>query len=773
VASAAIARHAAFFAAGLLATGSQVLLLRELVVDAAGDEAAIGVGLAAWLLGIAVGASFLRRRLRRRPAASASPAAAVGLAFLALAPTMGMITGRLLRRALAPDAGELPGLDLSLATAAATLAPPGAAVGFAFTALAAAASRLWSAGEGIARLYVAESLGSLAGGGLVTLVVAVSVPPLPLAALVGVLGSLLVLLATRSGVVARPLPVAAVAAALGLLVVAGRLDRYTEALRFTGIAPGIPLQATVDTPYQHLDLGGDETQHVYASGQYASSFPDPWSAESLGHLVALLAPEPRRVLLLGGWERGLVPVLLRHPVEELFVVEPDERAFAFLVPRLPEADRAALRDRRVRVVHDDPRRFVAHGQVGGPFDLVVLLGPDPSTLLRARLATVEFFDLVARRLRPEGTVVMSVKTAPAALTGETAGLAGSLFRSLEEAFPVVTATPGPDSLFVAGFSKEAATLDPAVLGRRWAAHGVDSPAFDASLLPALLDPRRVSAEEGALRGVAEEAEPSRDDRPVSFLHALSRREQTTSGAAGRLVGAAFRLPLLLLVTLALLPSLLTLLRLPFSKAGAARVALAASHAVAVGGAAGIGWSLLVLFSYQTHAGALYGELGLLTGVFMLGLAVGAALARRLLSIGREGRDAGASASRALRLCLVLAVAFAATLPPALEAAGLAARGGGGAALAAYGALLLAAGALTGAIFPIAAECRLAAGDGAGDAAGRLETADHLGAAVAALAGAVVFVPALGIERSAWVLAGLLALALAASVGARAADRAEP
>jgi len=36
-----------------------------------------------------------------------------------------------------------------------------------------------------------------------------------------------------------------------------------------------------------------------------------------------------------------VPVLLQHPVERLIVVEPDAAAFAFLLERLPEADRAA------------------------------------------------------------------------------------------------------------------------------------------------------------------------------------------------------------------------------------------------------------------------------------------------------------------------------------------------------------------------------------------------------------------------------------------------
>ena len=110
-----------------------------------------------------------------------------------------------------------------------------------------------------------------------------------------------------------------------------------------------------------------------------------------------------------------------------------------------------LRDPRVRVVIDDPRRFAGRA-AAGPFDLVLLLGAEPDTLLRARLATVEFFRLIAARLAPEGALAMSLRNAPAVATGETAGLAGALVRSLREALPVVRVTPGPDSLVVAGWS---------------------------------------------------------------------------------------------------------------------------------------------------------------------------------------------------------------------------------------------------------------------------------------------------------------------------------
>ena len=756
-------RHAAFLAAGLLATAAQVLLLRELVVDVAGDEAAIGVGLAAWLGGIAAGASAARRRR----AAAAPRDAAGGLALLALASPAGILGGRLLRLALAPPPGELPGLGLALVLSLATLALPGAAVGWTFTALASSASRLWEAGEAVARLYVLESLGSLLGGLAVTALAGSWASPLRVCSLLGVVSALLALVAWQGRVLARPRVLGgAGVVCLAVAALSPVLDALTERARFSGTAPGLPLRAFADTPYQHLALGGEDVLHLYASGQYAGSFPDPYGASSRGHLLALLVPRPRSVLLVGGVERGLVPVLLRHPVEELIVVAPDAAAFAFLLERLPEADRAALRDPRVLVVHDDPRRFVAHGRVGGQFDLVLLLGGEPVTLLRARLATVEFLATLGARLRPEGAIAIEVRTAPVAITGETAALAGSLCRSLQEAVTVVRTTPGPDALLIGGWSATAVTLDPAVLAARWRERRVASDSFDPAVLPVLLAPETVAPHEAALLDAAARAETSRDDRPVSFLHALARRQQTTAGTWGRLVAAASRVPPPLLVVLAFLPSLGMAARLLTADGPSGRrAAAAASHAVALVGAAGMGWWLVVLFSFQTQSGALYGQLGALAATFMLGLAIGATLApRAALDEGERDLAHLPGALRALRLSLAAAALFGASLPWTLAAAGRASGRSAFAALLSHAALLLAAGVVTGGVFPIAAEVRLSAGEGAGEAAGRLETADHVGATASALLGAVLFVPLLGIAGSVWLLAALVAVALVATAG---------
>jgi spermidine synthase len=758
--------HGAPFAAGLLAIAAQVLLLRELVVDVAGDELAIGVGLAAWLLGIALGASLARRR----SPVTAARDGGVGMALLAVLPVLAMIAGRLLRRGVGPDPGELPGLGLTLVLAASTLAPPGALVGWTFTALASSASRRWAAGEAIARVYIFESIGSLVGGLGVTLLVGPGLAPLPAAALVGVLAGLLALAAARDGVVSGRralIPAAALGAAL--LLVSGPLDAWSERARFAGVAPGVPLRAVLDTPWQHLALGGeDDVWHLYASGQYAASFPDPIAAESLGHLVACLAPRPERVLLVGGAERGLVSVLLRHPVREIVLVEPDRWAFTFIRERMAGEERTALSDPRVRVVHVDPRRLLE--RTDERFGLVLLLGPEPVTLLRARLWTTEFFRLCGSRLAPDGVLVASVRTAPNVLVGETAALAGSLFGALKEALPVVRATPGPDTLLVAGWTPTAATLDPTTLAARWDRRGIEASSFAAALFPVLLPPGRVAAQEEALRDAAANVAPSRDDRPASFLHALARRQQTTAGETGRLVGMLGRLPVTVLVLLALMPSLLMVLRLRAAPTTAVRRARAASHAVAVGGAAGMGFWLLLLLSFQTRVGALYGALGALTAVFMLGLALGAVLARRTVAATGEGW----AGSTGLKLILGAGLSFAVTLPWTLVAARQASASGPGLAFLAHGALLLAAGVVTGTLFPTAAVARLAAGETAAEAAGRLETADHAGAAVAALLGAVLFIPALGLTRAAWLLAALLALALVAvpAAGSGGGDRSD-
>jgi len=763
---------ALFVAAGGLALAVQVVLLRELIVSLQGDETAIALGMAAWLAGIAVGALAARLLVRGRPEVWTTAA----IALLAVAGSAGVVHARLGRWLLAPPPGELLALGNAALLAAAVLAIPGFLVGFLFTALAATAPRAgWAPGRGLARLYVLESLGSLAAGVLVTFVV---VPHI--GGLRGLLLAAALMLALGSAAArARVVPGSVLLPALALALAAGaisplgrRAEEATARLRFAGLVPGVPLLAWKDTPAQQLMIAGGATRHLYAGGQYAGSFPDPAEHEAQAYLLMSLASHPRTVLLVGGGVDGTLRFMLSHPVERIDVVAADPEALAFLRAYLPPEDRRALDDPRVRLVADDPRRFLArppHGARGpaAAYDLILVLEPAPVTLLLARLTTIEFYRLAAARLAADGALVVSLETAPNVLTGETAALAGSIAGALQAVFPIVHASPGPDTLLVAGTDATAVTLAPEALADRYRRSGATSEIFAPELFATLFPPGRVADLEAAVASAAARVPASRDNRPVSFLHALARRRSLAAGtpaasgspdrrdSAARLVAGFGRASPAAIAAVALAPSLLLLAAIGVRRRRPRGATLAATHAVVVTGACGMGWSLLILFSYQARAGALYGRIGMLTALFMLGLAIGG------LATTRAAQAPAAAAHRCLAGAAAGAFLFSLVVPAvlggAIPGAGSAT---GPAADLLHGALLLAGGLVTGALFPAAAGVLLAARPGPRATAADLEAADHAGAAVAALAAGVVLVPVLGLAGTGWLLAALQGTALA-------------
>jgi spermidine synthase len=629
-----------------------------------------------------------------------------------------------------------------------TLLPAGALVGASFAALAAASARERTPGAALAHLYVAESVGSLVAGCAASLLVGTLLRPLPATLLAGFAAAALVVV---SRLPLRRAPLAALALLAAALAAALPLDDATEKIRFRSLAPETPLRSVRDTPYAHLTLGGDGPFVLFSSGAYAATFPDPFTSEGFAHLAGSLAPSPRRVLATSDLALGALRFLLLHGPERVDLIEPDPRALAFVRERLPEADRRALLDPRVCVVEDDPRRFLARSC--DAWDLVLLLGPDPVTLSRARLLTVETFRAAAARLAPRGVLVVSLRTSAAALAGPTASLGGSVWGALRSAFPVVHATPGPDSLLVAGFDPSAVTLDPGIVAGRFHARRIAARAFVPELFPLLLEPGNVARLEAALDEAAGGVPSSRDDRPVSLLFALARRELETASPAARALGALARLPAPLLVLLVLLPPTAVALR---GLVAPAPVTRAARSGVAATGAAGMALSFLLLLSFQTREGRLYGALGALTAAFMLGLALGAAGARRLVAAHPAPPRRGLFVPLLAVAGAFAAVALALPALARLSSAPLAA------AFGAHALLLLATGAATGSLFPFATAVLLGEGRGVGASAAAFEAADHLGAAIAALLSGVALVPALGMTAT-----GLLAAAvvLLAALGA--------
>jgi spermidine synthase len=163
----------------------------------------------------------------------------------------------------------------------------------------------------------------------------------------------------------------------------------------------------------------------------------------------------------------------------------------------------------------------------------------------------------------------------------------------------------------------------------------------------------------------------------------------------------------------------------------------------------MGAQIALILSYQAIAGYLYHQIGILMSLFMLGLAVGAAIGRRLAARLEKGslRRTGI----ALLVVVGLQTASALCLPLLLAA--------GRASIALAGVVFGGAaawmGSLAGCNFPLAVS--LTAGEDRQEAraASRLYALDLAGASVAAVLIGALFIPAVGITSSCRALAAVL------------------
>ena len=487
---------------------------------------------------------------------------------------------------------------------AAAVIVPAVVGGWSFPVAAAALGGPTSA----ATAYALESGGAMAGGLVFTFLLAQQGSVVALCTAAGV--TLAASLAThgRPWLAVLPLAVAAAAAVPG--------DRALASAGWRWSGRAGRLTAWQETRQQRLEFSTGPPAALYADGRLLASYPDPYRAAPRAHLALLLHKNPRRVLLLGGTADGTVPAMLREPEVRLTVVEEDH-ALARMVPEWFGASLAeAFADPRVTLVGSDPLRAVGRD---GPWDEIVLLDGDPTTLRHNRTRTVEFFRACAGALGSDGVLVVRVGVGDTYLGGAGGRLLAVTAATLREAFPQVIAVPGEEVLLAAGREAAGISADPAVLAERWRRRGAVDPEFGLEMIPLLADPGRAAGLAGFLAD--HRAPVNRAQHPRAVVLAAALHEARGSPpllATARALEAGSTVPLL--VCLAVVVAVVL-------ARGASGASLGV-EAAAVVGFASMAWWLLLLAGWQATRGSVYAEVGALSAAFMAGLVVGSSAARR-------------------------------------------------------------------------------------------------------------------------------------------------
>jgi spermidine synthase len=729
---------------GFVSILGQTVLLREVLVLLRGNEIYIGVFYSGWFLGIAAGAWFGGRV---RPTRGRLRLAGVHL---------GMLPGwvvllRLGRPLLGGAAGSVPHVGPAVLLLLLVSWAYGLGVGAYFPqACGLLASNGGRSGRGseasgahaavdLGRAYALEAAGALLGGALFSLVFSSLAGGLTIAAFTGALAVALTRWSTM-GERGRPLrEVLLLGALLAAAALGPWLDGRINRLRLASLAPGQELEVALDTPYGHVDITRREGQYtVFTDGQPGAPFPDPYSAVPQAAGVLAQHPDPRRVLLLGGGEEGLVAALLAMGVERIVVVETDRAKLEAVRAVLDEQDRAALEHPGVTVRIADCRRYVRTTEER--FDVVVLLLPEPATGQLNRFYTVEFFRETRRILAEPGVLALSFSCSVHSLGQAVGAYGGTLFRTLAAVYPEVIAAPGDTCRLFAATAPGVVSDDPEVLIERCRERRFP-PGFSVYQFAMDFPPDQTRRLAELLAG--SDAPLNRDREPVAYVYNILLWYRQLTGRDAEVVREALRrargrvIPLL--AALWVLGHLGLGIRLRRSSRGRSTAAARlGAYSLAVTGFAAFGAQLLLLFGYQSIFGSLYRMVALANGLFMAGLALGGGWATRLLRARQ--RDPGRLLGRTLLLFGVLLLA----LPSGLELArapGLAALPGLAGQLPSL-VLFLITGFATGMVFPLAG-AQLTAVRASARAAGLAEAMDHLGACLGGPFAVLIMLPLLG------------------------------
>ncbi|MCK4947447.1 MAG: polyamine aminopropyltransferase [Candidatus Aureabacteria bacterium] len=121
--------------------------------------------------------------------------------------------------------------------------------------------------------------------------------------------------------------------------------------------------------------------------------------EMLTHVPLLTHGNPKKILLIGAGDGGILRETLKHPVDEVVMVEIDRAVVDFSKKYLRPICKNAFSDKRLKLVIDDGAKFVK--KTDEKFDVVIIDSTDPVGPAKC-LFTLGFFKGVSRILLTKG-----------------------------------------------------------------------------------------------------------------------------------------------------------------------------------------------------------------------------------------------------------------------------------------------------------------------------------------------------------------------------------
>lgn len=738
---------------GFTAIVTQIVLVRELLTTFSGNELAIGIFFANWLLLEALG-SFGSGRIADR-VRSGIPYYAFLQLFLALSFPVVIFLTRIVKQLL----GIIPGQGINILTlfyASLLLLiplaiPDGAQFSFGCCMFGDEKKKKVTGGASlIGKVYIYEAIGSLVGGVAGTYICLQHLNAFQTAGVLALFNIssallLLVFVKPKKNTRRRSPPLLTLTASLLLIttIVLFPLGgvNYLQTRSVSSQWPDYQVQDHRNSIYGNVTvLKRFDQLNIMSNGMVFSTIPTPDIAfiEEFAHLSLLSHPKPEEVLLIGGGLGGLLREVIKHPLRLIDYAELDPLLIQMAQQYAPDFSAAETKDSRLWMHSVDGRHFLRTTEK--LYDLILINLPDPATLEINRFYTLEFFQLCRSRMKQDGIFCFLLPGSTSYLSQELIDLNGNIVQTLKHVFPHSQIIPGENNLILAASTPTITILQPEVMVKRMTDRNLKAQLLSDFHIHYKLSENRKKWYERELSKAAV-MPANRDFHPTALFYDLLFWNSIHSPGFAKVFVCLkqLRFAHVVLVLFATFLLLFALQRFETKKRR-----LVVYVPIIVTGVAGMGVDIVLVLTFQSFYGYIYHWIGLLIAAFMVGLTLGGMwmnnrLQDKLRYTFEDSRTAflqlelGMVLFTALLICVLTFLNWMQNVEFIWNSAQ-------------YILLVLNAvcGFLVGAEFPLASEIVLHQTGRHSQTAGSLYGADLVGSWVGGLFVTIVLIPVLGI-----------------------------
>ena len=745
--------YLAILSMGFSGLAAEILLLRELLIVFSGNELCIGIILANWLILEAFGCFYLGRNAEEsKYAFETFTVVTILFCFFLLA---AIYLTRVLKIVIGISIGESIGFVPMLLSSFVILLPVsilhGALFPYSCRMVVMFSGRdVSSAG----RVYAYETVGTIVGGIACTYLLIPYLNTFQAAAWLTIL-NVLVCLAVLAPFWKTGLFQKAILVGLSVLLFISGYSVYTglvDKMHQYSIKKqwkNLNVVHYQNSPYGNICIIENQGQYIYFQDgipDIITPAPDLAFMEDYVHLPLLIHPEPVKLLILSGGAGGMINEALKHAsIETIEYAELDPLLLNLLRKFPTSLTQSELNDSRVEITHMDGRLFLKTTR--NTYDMIFIGIMDPSSLQANRFFTKEFFSLVKKRLNKGGILVLGLPGSLMYVNEELKNLNSCIFHTLKGVFSYIRVIPGDGkNIFLSSDSQDVTAIDKNQIIERFHLRNIRANVIVPWHLEKKLHHGWQDWFSRFLEGSSHKI--NYDFKPLGLFYSISHWNALFAPSLRGLFRQFERINVRIIALFcALFLGIYVFFRSKQRRFLRAGIPLS----IITTGFAGMIFSLMLIFTFQSMYGYVFSWIGLLVSSFMAGSAAGAMAATSLLS----------RLENSLK-CFIITdltiIGFSFGLPfiflilhPYL--------GNPGVFIFLKVLFLIISficGLLTGAQFPLANRIYLRSSNGLSKTAGMLYASDLLGGWFGGIIGAVVLLPVLGLTRTC-ITVGLLKL----------------